>query len=297
MKHFIGVIALVSICSTSLYGQSDSLVDLMFTEGRKILEHPEYSERQKANQNFKQCLEAYVSSETGFDDPLKDVTNMLRLELGDEARIYTWQMPDSLFQYKRFGLFVSRIDDEPVLTSLEEVPDVINMQFKVLKPKDWYGAIYYEAIPERKKKPRFYTVLGFAPGSDLNEKYIDVISIDKRGRPVFGAKVFHVDEFMDKTLQQAPMRLILKYNAEYAASVKWLDDESLIVMDHLSPPDAKLKGVYRMYGPSMSYNALRWDKKWWYLETEVEFNSKQNIEIRPPNKTLDLPPAPSRDRK
>ena len=131
----------------------------------------------------------------------------------------------------------------------------------------------------------------------MNEKVIDIIEIDKNGRPVFGAKVFHIEEFMDKVLTRPPMRLILKYGGDYAASVRWNEEEELIVMDHLSPPDAKLKGVYRMYGPDMSYDALRWDKKWWYLDPEVKFNSRQEIEIKPPDKPLGLPGEDSSQKR
>lgn len=289
MKHlfvaFLGLTCGLSIISA----QEQSMLGILSAEGRNILEHPEYRERRASNQRFTNYLVSYVATEEGFNDLLEGVTNMLRLELGAEIRIYTWQMPDSSYQYVRFGLVAVSMKDTIIITPLKEVPDVGNLQFRKLKAANWYGAIYYEAIPERKKNPRFYTLIGFAPGAEVNEKYIDVIEIDKKGRPVFGARVFHVDDFMDKTLTKPPMRLILKYGGSYAASVRWDEKESLIIMDHLSPPDAKLKGVYQMYGPDMSYDALRWDKKWWYLDEDIKFNTRQNIEIRPPDKTLNLP--------
>ena len=283
--------------SSSLFpaatAQTDGKVEEMAQTGRQILEHPEFRERRRANQSFRKALITYVRSESGFDDPLAEVTNMLRLELGDEARIFTWQMPDSLYKYQRFGVVAVRQKDSIIITELTEVEDVESMQFRQLKPGQWYGALYYESIPESKRRAKFYTLLGYAPGQEINEKFVDVIEIDKNGRPVFGAKVFRVDQFMDRTLNRPPMRLILKYGGNYTASVRWLEDEEMIVMDHLAPPDAKLKGVYRMYGPDMSYDALVWDKNWWHLETEVKFNSGQKIEIRPPDKPLDLPPSGS----
>ncbi|MDZ7848488.1 MAG: hypothetical protein U5L96_18015 [Owenweeksia sp.] len=79
---------------------------------------------------------------------------------------------------------------------------------------------------------------------------IDVIEIDARGRPRFGARIFKIDEFMDKTLNKAPMRLILSYGSDYAASVRWNEDEDLVIMDHLfRHPILGLKGVYRRYRP------------------------------------------------
>ncbi len=289
MKHLVYLFVGFLMLMPEMEAQEISVVQSLHDDGRMILEHPQYNERQQANERFTNTLKSFISDEHGFNDPLSEVGNMMRLELGDDIRIFTWQMPDSLFNYVRFGLVAVMQDDSVIITYLEEVTDVENMQFRILKPSQWYGAIYYDAIPQKKKKPKFYTLLGYAPGKEINEKIIDVITIDKNGKPSFGAKVFHVDEFMDKTLRQPPMRLILKYGGDYAASVRWLEDEELIVMDHLAPPDIKLKGVYRMYGPDMSYDALRWDKKWWYLDKEVKFNSRQDIEIKPPDKPLDLP--------
>lgn len=289
MKHILFYASCLGLLSISASAQEVSPLQIIMAEGRKILEHPEYHERVAANEKFTSSLVSYISESAGFNDPLSGVSNMLRLELGDEIRLFTWQMPDTLYNYTRFGLVGVMKDDSVIITELKEVPDIENMQFKKLRAEQWYGAIYYTAIPESKKNPKFFTLLGFAPGKEVNEKFIEVLEIDKKGRPVFGAKVFHIDEFMDKTLNQPPMRLILKYSGDYAASVRWLQDEELIVMDHLAPPDVKLKGVYRMYGPDMSYDALRWDKKWWYLDEEVKFDSNQNIEIRPPDKPLDLP--------
>lgn len=261
-------------------------------EGRKILEHPEYQKRKAANKLFTETLREYVATEEGFDDPLKSVTNMMRLEAGDDARIYTWQMPDSTYSYVKFGLVAARHDDKIRVTELKSKGRAIpEAEFRRLKPDDWYGAIYYEVIPIEKDGKELYTLLGFSPGSDLNQKIIDVLEIDARGKPRFGAKVFKIDEFMDKTLRKPPMRLILSYSGDYAASVRWNEDEKMIVMDHLAPPDAKMKGVYRMYGPDMSYDALEWEDDWWNLIRDVEIKSNQNVPIVPPDRPTDLPPS------
>ncbi len=269
----------------------DPLSELAVT-GRTILEHPEYEKRKAANELFLNTLQPYLATEEGFDDPLAEVTNMMRLELGEDVRIYTWQMPDSSFEYKRFGLVAAKSKKGIVVTRLSDNGKHIDeAQFRQLKPDDWYGAIYYEAIPVEKGKEQLYTLLGFAPGSTLNQKIVDVVEIDQRGRPRFGARIFKIDEFMDRTLRKPPMRLILSYNADYAASVRWNEDEEMIIMDHLAPPDAKLKGVYQMYGPDMSYDGLVWDDDWWSLTKEVKFNTRQEVPIVPPDKPVDLPPG------
>ena len=280
------------ISSASIFGQLGSLEQELAETGKKILAHPEYRERKLANQKFLDQLEEYISTEKGFDDPLATVTNMVRLAGEDEVRVFTWQMPDSTYQYVRFGLVAANTRKGIVVTRLEDVAqNIIQPEFKILKADEWYGALYYKLIPVKKKRGRevIYTLLGYAPGGEINQKIIDVIEVDSRGRPKFGARIFKVDQFMDKTLRKAPMRLILSYGGDYAASVRWNDEKEMIIMDHLSPPDDRLKGVYRMYGPDMSYDGLVWKDDWWNLESEVKFNSGQNVKIVPPNKPVDLP--------
>jgi hypothetical protein len=274
----------------TFFGQASFEKELAET-GKKILAHPEYQERKKANQQFLEKLEAYVGTNKGYNDALASVGNMVRLEGKDELRVYTWQMPDSTYKYVRFGLVAAQTRRGIVVTRLEDATSQINQpEFKILKAQQWYGAIYYKLIPVKKgRRNVVYTLLGFAPGDDINQKIVDVIEVDGRGRPKFGARIFKIDHFMDKVLRKPPMRLILSYGGKYAASVRWNEDKEMIVMDHLSPPDDKLKGVYRMYGPDMSYDGLVWKDDWWHLENEVKFNSGQDVKIIPPDKPTDLP--------
>ncbi|MDZ7848489.1 MAG: hypothetical protein U5L96_18020 [Owenweeksia sp.] len=45
---------------------------------------------------------------------------MMCLNLGEDARICTWQMPDSSYKYMRYGVVAARIDDGLVITTLQE---------------------------------------------------------------------------------------------------------------------------------------------------------------------------------
>ena len=270
-----------------------SVVKQLQKTGRMILEHPEYRKRDSANRHFTSLLKDYISTEKGYEDPLKEVNNMLRLREEDgEFNIYTWQMPDSTFTYRQFGLVAANTRRGIEVTELtDEKESIQEPDFRVLKADDWYGAIYYEMIPVKKGRTTLYTLLGYVPGEKLNRKVVDVISVDRRGRPKFGARIFRIEQFMDQTFRKAPMRLILSYSGDYSASVRWNPKEEMVIMDHLVPPDPKLKGVYQMYGPDMSYDGLEWDDDWWHLKQEVKFNSGQNVPIIPPSKPTNLPPS------
>lgn len=292
MKILLSGIFISLSFSLTLAQSTGNIESFLHNEGRIILENQEYSQRLTANDTFLVTLKNYIATKDGFDDPLNSVNNMMRLAPGKDVRIYTWQMPDSNFHYIKYGLIAAKTRHGIQVTELQDQSDKINeAQFQILKPDNWYGAIYYKAIPVKKGHQILYTLLGYAPGQSLNQKIIEVLDLDHRGRPRFGARIFHIDQFMDKTLHKPPMRLILSYSSEYSASVRWNDEKKMIIMDHLSPPDVKLKGVYRMYGPDMSYDGLEWKDNWWYLQEQVKFDSRQNIKLIPPDKPIGLPPG------
>lgn len=267
------------------------LPDSLAQQGRLILESPEYAVRDSVNRWFGNALERYVKTEAGYDDELKAVTNMLSLRSDDNRfRIFTWQMPDENFQYKRFGLVAVQTEDQGIkITRLEDkLEDLPEPIFTTFRPKEWPGAIYYEILPEG-QKDNYYTLLGFAMGEPVNRKIVEVIEVDDRGRVRFGGKLFRVEDFMDKTYRKPPMRLILSYSSKYSASVKWNAEEEKIIMDHLAPPQANMKGFYQMYGPDFTYDALYWDDGWWHLERDVKFNTGQPVKQAPPPKPDGLP--------
>ncbi len=286
----------------TLWARAQNTANELAALGRSILEEPAYVDRLAANEQFTEKLMAYVASSQGYNDELSEVTNMMRLQIPDAFTIYSWMMPDSAFKYEHLGLVVGiSKKGERVITLLQNARKTIEEpQYQLLSATHWFGAVYYQVVPKkkkrRKKQKKVFTLLGYAPDDQINQKIVEVITIDKKGKPTFGAKIFKLDEFMDLRLRQPATRLVLQYNGDYSASVKWNEEEKMIIMDHLSPADDRLKGVYQTYGPDMSYDGLRWEKGWWVLEKEVDFNSGQDVKIIPPNKGRGLPKRPHKNR-
>lgn len=268
--------------SADLPALKDSIIIL----GETVRDSPEYRVRKKANLRFSELLQEYLSYEEGYNDPLKEVRTMVIVsEKDNDFRIFTWLLPDSLFELKPFGLIAAQTRRGIKLTALkDQKQNLIEPDFAVLQANQWYGAIYYKLITTKKGRKKVYTLLGYSPDKPVQRKVVEIISIDKKGRPKFGSKVFYIQDFMDKKFHKPPMRLILSYSAEYSASVTWNEKEKMVIMDHLSPPNPRLKGLYDMYGPDMTYDGLEWDDEWWYLRPKVNFNTRQEIEIRPPDR-------------
>ena len=268
------------ICFTclvcSLSGQKSVVdIDALAKTGRKILEAHAYVDRKAANEKFLLALKQLLADEETFETDLTKVNNALTLtnEAGD-VKVITWQMPDSTFSYVRFGLVAVKTRRGVVVTELKDkLKELPEIDFRRFTAEEWPGALYYKMIPIKSKGADQYTLLGYAPSEELNRKIIDVLEVKSNGMIRFGAKVFQVETFEDKLFRKAPYRLILKYNSEYSASVQWKEKEERIVMDHLSPSDIKLKGVYQMYGPDFTYDALYWEDGWWKLDEKTRINS------------------------
>lgn len=285
-KLLIGLFFFVSF----LRGQDIPSLDSLVYWGRQSLESPVFAIRDSSNQKFLKGLKLYLSADLNYLDPLTTCTNMLRLESPDERfAIYTWQRPDEKYRYQQFGLIAGNFKGEAKVIELKDQWDALgDLDFKIFRPQEWPGAIYYTILPVEGEKYE-YLLLGLNLGETINQKVIEVLSVDKRGKVRFGAKRFKIESFRDQVFRKAPMRLILKYNAKYSATMRWNEDAEMVIMDHLAPPEPKMKGLYQMYGPDFSYDGLYWEDDWYHLKVGVDFNTGQKIEIKPPSQPLDLP--------
>ncbi len=287
MRIFL-LIFLFSLSLDGLKGQVD--LNELAKVGRQILDSPEFAVRDSSNRYFKKQLKAFLAEDDNYKLELKELTSMIRVaDPSDKVAFYTWQMPDENFKYHRFGIAVVETKKGPVVTELiDALEDIPNLQERILKPEEWPGALYYKLIPLKGEKDKF-TLLGYASGEKTHKKIIEAIEIKHNGGIRFGAKIFRVDDWQDKILKKAPYRLVLEYGSKYAVTVRWNEKEERIIMDNIGPPEPKMKGLYFMYGPDFSYNALYWEDDWWHLINKVNFNTGQQIEFRPPSQPTGLP--------
>ncbi|MDT8400402.1 MAG: hypothetical protein RQ743_01810 [Bacteroidales bacterium] len=121
---------------------------------------------------------------------------------------------------------------------------------KVLKASEWYGSLYYDVQPLRQEDHQSYILLGFDPDNlNGNAKVVEILQFNKDGEAVFGEKVFGPENG-----DQA--RMIFKYSPLATMMLRFSDDRSRIVFDHLSPTSEQFGGMYKYYGPDFSHDAL-----------------------------------------
>lgn len=262
--------------------------------GEKIMMGADSVERHQANAQFKELLiETLESAEKPFDMDFSPVKNLsVQKSDDDKVVIFTWIVPDVPGKEKMNGLLMVRRGKKKKQDfHLHELDDLAaelsGAPYQMLSGGRWYGALYYQIFTVTHKRQTYYMLMGYRPiSAQVQKKLIDVLHIASDGVPRFGAKIFNVRTLMDYKYERPPYRLFFQYSTSVSASFRYLPNEKIIVLDHLSPPENAPPGMWAMYGPDFSYDGLEFVKGVWELREEITFDSgiKQDFPSDPPKK-------------
>jgi hypothetical protein len=126
----------------------------------------------------------------------------------------------------------------------------------------------------RKGKSSTYTLLGWDGKDNLTtRKIVDAITIS--GDKIrLGANLF---EYAGDSRK----RVILEYSNEVSASVKYFPKKNCIVMDHLSPKNPMMQGIYADYGPDGTYCLFELKKDKWIFMDEIDISQFADDDSKP----------------
>ena len=177
-------------------------------------------------------------------------------------RIYTWNLSLTNGTHKYFGFVQQSLqsDDSLSLHFLDDQAELFSLPDQPIYTNDkWYGAIYYQIIPVKIGKKRYYTLLGV----DLNNlfttrKLIDIFYMENN-KVKFGFPVFSDG-------QNQVTRVVFEYSAQVSMTLNYSRSRKIIYFDHLAPSDPKFQGQYNHYGPDSSIDGFKFiDDKWIYM--------------------------------
>ena len=200
-------------------------------------------------------------------------------------RIFTWVVADikmSSFWY--FGLFqfsdTKRKKDN--LIWLTDSSQAMNApETKKLGPGNWYGAVYFKIIQNRKDS---YSLLGWkGRDRESTRKVIEAFSFSA-GRPVFGTNSFPSVDRNNKKSRNKYSRIIFEFNSSVVMSLKYNESEKMIVFDHLAPAEPATEGICSTYGPDFTYDALLLKKGKWIFSPNIEVRNSSEIKENPKKK-------------
>lgn len=249
----------------------DSLTSITLKQaGDSILKGSNDSIRLRFQNRFYGLMDSILTDEHSFTFSFDSIKTLAVHQSPDKKlRVYNWLLPLQRGNEFRYFGFI-QVNDK----KLKKISTYILKEKKwttdsaetlKLNCENWYGALYYKILEHKYNGKTFYTILGWQ-GKDLQStrKVIDVIVLNN-GKPQLGAPIF-------KTGGKTKTRIIFEYNAQTTMSLKYDESDKRIVFDHLSPSDPRpeAKKMFSLYGPDMTYDALKFEKGFWVLQKNIQ---------------------------
>ncbi len=224
------------------------------------------ADRDSASAKMKALLIESFNNPEAFDYAFSKLRFSTIKSSDNLVRLFNWNQPneDGTFKYHCFILRKIVKGKKQIsfdwfeLTQAKREADKI--ESKYLNADKWIGALYYDIIPLGKKNVDTYVLLGWEGKDDVTtRKMID--AIECTGNKVrLGANIF-------KTATGTQKRVIYEYSNDISMSIKFYPKKNCIVMDHLSPKNPMMQGVFADYGPDGTYCLFKLEKdKWEYID-------------------------------
>jgi len=240
-----------------LQNYEDSLAAL----GKQFINDDSEMDRKNANYQFIKTLVSALKTPNSFLYPFDSVKSVSILNSPDNRfRIISWPIINDDGSYRFYGTIQINTGGNLQMYPLnDDSPQLKHPEDSVADTRKWFGAEYYRIIPVY--SPRLYYVLLGWKGNTVKstKKVIEVLSFND-GKPVLGLPVFDGN---GKTRK----RVVFEYTRQASMLLRYVPDQNLIVFDHLSPPDPKLKSQRDTYGPDLSYDGYKLKNgRWVYVE-------------------------------
>jgi hypothetical protein len=220
-----------------------------------------------------------------FNYPFSDLRGIsIQYPQDSSFRIFTWALKDQRSVFRHFGAIQMNSNDLKLFPLFDFSDTLTPRTQKVLSNTNWYGALYYRILQHEVNGKTHYTLFGFDQ-NDLwsRKKFLDVLSFDSNGKPVFGAPLFHQ---VKKDEEVTHNRFFIEYKKSASVNLNFFPNMDLIIFDHTAPMEEGQEGLYFNYIPDGTYEGFRWDEKaerWSWIEKVFHYAINEN----------DNPPMPA----
>lgn len=277
---FLGMFFLTAIAAFSQnapdanFAQLSKMEDSLKVYGRGMIRDETASERFVADSVFIRLLVKSLRTPYSFNYPYDSLETVSRLYAPDSTfRIFSWQFSRDDEQYRQRGAIQMRTTDGSLkLFPLLDMSDFTRApQDSVRTGRNWIGAIYYSVIMKSFNDKKYYTLLGFDDNNDRStKKWIEVLSFDEAGNPVFGGPFFSIKSDDVKTTA-TPARFCLEYKKDGRARLNYDKDLDMIMYDHLVSESNEPDKVYTMV-PDGDYQGFKWvNGKWSQVDKVFDY--------------------------
>jgi hypothetical protein len=255
--------------------QLDLQQDSLKTFANDIINGQEPNQRFRADSFFIRILVRSLKIPNSFYYPFDSLVTISKLYAPDSSfRIFTWQLKKDVYVFMQHGAIQMRTADG----SLKLFP-LHDVSMFTKKPADsirtannWIGAIYYRIIEKKLNGRNIYTLLGFDDFTvNANKKWMDILSFDDQGQPVFGGPYFSFRNDSAKSYKNNTVRFNIEYKKEASTTFNYDSSLNMIVYDHLIS-ESEEPGRKETYVPDGDYEGFVWENGVWLHVSKV-FNT------------------------
>jgi hypothetical protein len=229
--------------------------------GKKFINDDNELERKNANYQFIKTLVNALKVPNSFLYPFDSVKSVNIVNSPDNRfRIISWPVINDDGSYRFYGTIQINTGGSLKMYPLNDYsPSLKNPEDSTVDNHKWFGAEYYRIVAVYSPK-LYYVLLGWKGNTVKSTKKVIEVLAFKDEKPVLGMPVFDGN---GKTRS----RVIFEYTRQASMLLRYVPEQNLIVFDHLSPPDPKLKSQKEMYGPDLSYDGYKLKNgRWVYVE-------------------------------
>jgi hypothetical protein len=229
--------------------------------------------RMRSDSQFVRTLVRSLQVKNSFYYPYDSVLGVSKLYAPDSTfRIFTWLMNfDGYYSRQRGAIQMRTTDGSLKLIPLRDYSEFTDNAVDSVRTKDnWIGAVYYNIIKNTWNGKAYYTLFGLDDNSVRSKKkWIEVLSFDAKGQPLFGEVPF---TFEKDSVKRAPQhRFFIEYKKEATTLVNYVEEQGMILVDHLVSETDEPELPYT-YVPDGDSEAFKWERgKWVHIDKAFTF--------------------------
>lgn len=243
--------------------------DTLDALGNRILDDSLVINRVRSDSMFTRSLVRALRVPNSFYYPF-DSVEMLTISYPKDSsfRIFTWQYEINEQNFRQKGAIQKKTTDGSLslfpLFDASEYSESPNDSVRT--SNNWIGAIYYKVIQKDYNNQRYYTLLGYDEnGSRSTKKWIDVLTFNESGQPVFGGNYFNFAK-QDSLWQPGWKRFNIEFKKEGRVRLTYDDETGFILFDHLVSESREPEKKYT-YIPDGDHEGLKWEAGKWVFDS------------------------------
>ncbi|MTK53385.1 hypothetical protein [Paludibacter sp.] len=259
-RLFLVMILGCTLCSSfSAARISQDEISLKGLFGR-LYKAPSDSVRSILNDSICHQLNTTLHNDSSFQYAFDSLAYLGKIYSTDhQLRIYSWNYISDAGDYRFFSYF--QFATKKLIQLVQKRPCYLPDEDKATTANNWYGALYYNAIPINHGNQIQYILLGWSHLSESeNFKIIDVLSL-KDSTIEFGAPIFNTE---------SRYRIAMPYSSSHSLALQYDAKRSLFIFNHLHEESNKNNKI-----PDESFSGYQLVNNKLIYKEEVTFDHKE----------------------